>query len=64
MAPVVASGELGLLTVELLAAARASSLAGAPISLELDETLVPATIPEGIRDANRIHRDDPGRRAG
>ncbi len=46
-APVVASGELGLLTVELLAAARASSLAGAPISLELDETLVPATIPGG-----------------
>ena len=42
-APVVASGELGLLTVELLAAARASSLAAAPITLELDETLVPAT---------------------
>jgi predicted dehydrogenase len=39
-APVVATGELGLLTVELLAAARASSQTDAPVRLGLDETLV------------------------
>jgi predicted dehydrogenase len=42
-APVVATGELGLLTVELLAAARASSEAAAPVTLELDEALITAT---------------------
>jgi predicted dehydrogenase len=41
-APVVATGELGLVTVELLAAARASSEAAAPVTLELDEAIVTA----------------------
>ena len=44
-APVVATGELGLLTVELLAAARSSSRAAAPVTLELDEA--PATAASG-----------------
>jgi predicted dehydrogenase len=39
-APVVATGELGLLTVELLAAARASSQAGAAVRLGLPEPLI------------------------
>jgi predicted dehydrogenase len=39
-APVIATGELGLLTVELLAAAAASSHTSAPVTLELDEALV------------------------
>jgi predicted dehydrogenase len=38
-APVVVTGELGLLTVELLAAARSSAEAVAPVSIELDEAL-------------------------
>jgi predicted dehydrogenase len=41
-APVVATGELGVLTVELLAAARASAHAAAPITIELDGSLVTA----------------------
>jgi predicted dehydrogenase len=39
-APVVAGGELGLLTVELLAAARESTQTGAAITVELDEALL------------------------
>ena len=39
-APVVATGELGLLTVELLAAARSSAQAVAPVTVELDEALI------------------------
>jgi predicted dehydrogenase len=42
-APVVATGELGLLTVELLAAARSSAEAVAPVSVELDEALITTT---------------------
>jgi predicted dehydrogenase len=45
-APVVATGELGLLTVELLAAASVSSQTAAPVRLELDEALV-TTASEG-----------------
>jgi predicted dehydrogenase len=38
--PVIVPGELGLLTVELLAAARSSSRSDQPVTLELDETLL------------------------
>jgi predicted dehydrogenase len=42
-APVLVSGELGLLTVELLGAAQASARTDRPVTLELDETLLTPT---------------------
>ncbi len=42
-APVIATGELGLLTVELLAAARASAQTAAPVTLQPDAGLITAT---------------------
>jgi predicted dehydrogenase len=42
--PVLVPGELGLLTVELLAAARLSSSSDEPVRLELDETLLTPSI--------------------